>query len=152
MPLIDLYVPQGVLGSDALESLAHDVLAAALEAEGYAHSKFAASISWTYVHEVPQGRLIVGMGPPRAPVYRIEVSAPAGSLDAAAKAKLGSAVSRLVLEAEGTDHEPRHAARVWCIFRDVPDGDWQSADRAASAAAIRKGVAKEKEALTAPRP
>ena len=143
MPMIDLFAPQGAIPTNALSLLAGRIVTAVHAEEGYPGSRFAASVSWTFVHEIPAGQLLVGTAPSDAPVWRVEIATPAGSLDASAKSRLGREIARLVLAAEGS---PAGApGRVWCLFRDVADGDWLAGERAASAAGIRAAVALERE-------
>lgn len=137
MPMIDLFAPQGALPADALSALAARIVGAVHAEKGYTGSRFAASVSWTYAHEVPTARLLMGTEPCRVPIWRVEVATPGGSLDAGAKARLGREVARLVLAAEGTAYDAEQAGRIWCLFRDVPEGEWFAGERAASSASIR---------------
>jgi hypothetical protein len=143
--MIDLYAPQGVLPVNALAALADRLLAAVLAEEGYAGSRFAASISWTYIHELPAGQPRVGNAPCAAPVWRVEITTPVGSLETAAKARLGGEIAQLVLGAEGVSHNEAAARRVWCLFRDVQSGNWLAGEDVATASGIRAAVAREGE-------
>ena len=149
MPMIDLFAPQGVLPAAALTALAGRVVEAVHLEEGYSGSQIAASVTWTYVHEMPQGCLLVGTEPCRTPVYRVEVAAPIDSLDAAAKARLGEEIARLVFDAEGAAYDRAQAGRVWCLFRDVAAGEWLAGERIASTSDIRAAVARERELTNA---
>jgi len=149
MPMINLFVPQGTLPEAELAALASRIAEAVNAEEGYAGSRFAANVTWTYVHEMPADRLFVGAEPCRAPVWRVEVTSPAGSLDAADKARLGREVARLVLASQGVAYDPMQAGRVWCLFHDIAEGEWFAGERAASATAVRAAVAREREAAVA---
>ena len=149
MPMIDLFAPQGALPADALTALASRIVEAVHAEEGYTGSRFAASVSWTYVHETPPGRLLIGTEPCRMSVWRVEVATPVGSLDATAKTRLGREVARLVLAAEDVAYDVGQAGRIWCLFRDVPEGEWFAGERAASAVGIRTAVAREREMAVA---
>ena len=152
MPMIDVFVPQGALPDAMLAALAGDIAQAALREEGYAGSRFAASVTWTYVHEMPAGRLLVGAGPCTSPVWRVEVASPAGSLTPRAKARLADEVAGLVQAASRDAEDRTPAGRVWCLFHDIAEGEWFAGGRAASAAAIRAAVARERGEAAAPAP
>jgi hypothetical protein len=141
--MIDLYAPQGVLPVNALAALADRLLAAVLAEEGYTGSRFAASISWTYIHELPTGQPRVGFEPYSASVWRVEITTPVGSLETAAKARVGREIAQLVLGAEGGSYNAAAARRVWCLFRDVPPGNWLAGEDVATAAGIRAAVARD---------
>ena len=149
MPMIDLFVPQGALPAETLTALAGRIVAAVHAEEGYTGSHFAACVSWTYVHEIPLGRLLMGTEPCRVPIWRVEIATPADSLDTAAKARLGREIARLVLTAEGTTYDAAQAGRVWCLFRDPSEGEWFAGEHVASAAGIRATVARERGAAVA---
>lgn len=146
MPMIDLFAPQGALPANGLTTLAGSIVEAVHAEEGYTGSRFAASVSWTYVHEMPPGLLLVGSEPCRGPRWRVEIATPVGSLDLAAKARLAREIARLVLGAEGTAYDPMEASRVWCLFRDAAEGEWFAGERAASVEGIRAAVARERAA------
>ncbi len=149
MPMIDLYAPQDALPEADLAALAGRIADTVNAEEGYAGSRFAANVTWTYIHEVPAGRLIVGAEPARKAVWRLEVTSPAGSLDAAAKARLGREVAHLVLEATGEGCDSARASRVWCLFHDVVEGEWFAGARAVSVGLVRDAVARERNAAVA---
>lgn len=149
VPLIDLYAPQDVLPGTALSALAGRIASTVNAEEGYAGSRFAANVTRTYIHEVPAGCLIVGAERPGAPVWRLEVTSPAGSLDAAAKGRVSRDVARLVLEATGEVSDPAQASRVWCLFHDIVEGEWFAGARAVSVGLVRAAVARERDGAVA---
>lgn len=139
MPMIDFFAPSGVLRADELTALAGRIIAAVQEEEGYTGNRKADAISWIYVHEVPAGRMLTGRGARHGELWRIEVSTPTGALADSAKVRLGRALERLVSQAEGAPPN----GRVWCLFRDVRDGDWVVGPHVASVAAVRQMVGAE---------
>lgn len=141
MPLIDLYFPAGALTEPRLSRLAADILRAVHEAEGYAGSDLAAALSWTYLHEMPSGRLRVGFEPCPSPVWRVDIASPEGSVPETRRAALARRIAALILEAEGAPDTADEARRVWCRFADASERTWFAGAVSASAAQIRALVA-----------
>ncbi len=129
MPMIDLTLPQGALAEDAKARLVEELTAALLKWEGAPDNEIAASIAWTYVDERPAGAINVAGRPAQEPRYRVRVTVPEGALDDERKAGLVAEVTERVLAAEGKPNEPEQAMRVWCIIREVRDGNWGGGGR-----------------------
>src|SRR5213593_4328276 len=129
MPMIDLTLPQGALEEDAKGRLVEELTAALLKWEGAPGNELAASVAWTYVDERPAGAINVAGRPAQEPRYRVRVTVPEGALDDERKAGLVAEVTERVLAAEGSPNEPEHAMRVWCIIREVRDGNWGGGGR-----------------------
>ncbi len=131
MPMIDLTLPQGALKPEAKDRLMQELTRSLLKWEGAPDNPQAASIAWAYVDERPAGDVYVGgvKQPAAAARYRVIVTVPQGALDDQRKAGLVEEVNRLVLAAEGSQPNPQNGLRVWCIIREVPDGNWASLGR-----------------------
>jgi phenylpyruvate tautomerase PptA (4-oxalocrotonate tautomerase family) len=131
MPMIDLTLPEGALGEDAKARLVEELTTTLLRWEGAPDNERSRGIAWAYVDERPAGTVNVAGAPAPEPRYRVRVTVPEGTLDDERKAGLVSEVTERVLAAEGAPNEPEHAARVWCIIREVGDGNWGAGGRIA---------------------
>jgi phenylpyruvate tautomerase PptA (4-oxalocrotonate tautomerase family) len=122
MPMIDLTLPEGALTEDALDGLADSLMRALLRSEHVPEDNATRElVSWVHVHELPLGRMYAGGKrlQSAAPFFRIDVSIPAGVVDADEKAAFIAEATGLVLEAAGVDPGDRDAAaRVWVLPRD----------------------------------
>jgi phenylpyruvate tautomerase PptA (4-oxalocrotonate tautomerase family) len=63
-------------------------------------------------------------GPGKAPLYRVLLSMPKGSMNESRKAGLVADVTEAIMRLEPRDRWKHDVNRVWCIVVDVPDGDW----------------------------
>ncbi|MEQ9138554.1 MAG: hypothetical protein RLO51_25270 [Thalassobaculum sp.] len=143
MPLIDLYLSETVLDAEARQVLADEIARLVRAAEGYGDSRLAASLSWVYLHPMPETQITRSGAAPARPLWRIEVASPAGSLAADARPALAGRLAGACLAAEGTPWDPAEARRVWVLFRDVAEGDWIAGTVVARVEAIRGAVARE---------
>lgn len=146
MPMIDLYLSESVLDAEDRQVLADRIARLVREAEGYGDSRLAASLSWVYLHPMPDTAITKSGAVPARPLWRIEVASPTGSLAPDAKPALAERLARACLAAEGTPWDPTDARRVWVLYRDVAVGDWVAGTTVAKAEAIRDAVARERAA------
>ena len=131
MPMIDLTYPEGALDAEARGEAVEKLTAALLRHEGAADNEQTRGMSWTLVHELPQGALSVGGTPAEEPVYRVLITVPEGTLlqgpgpvGATSRRNLVREVAEILLEAEGGEYSDVEAGRVYCIVREVRDGYW----------------------------
>jgi phenylpyruvate tautomerase PptA (4-oxalocrotonate tautomerase family) len=122
--MIELSLTQGALPEENLRALLQRATKALMWWEKIPDTKAARQIAWTFAHELPEGRLAIGGLPPSRPRYRFVVSTIEGLLDDRAKQGVMRDLTRLALEAEGAPHDHANAARVWCLFRDIPRASW----------------------------
>ncbi|WP_156622900.1 hypothetical protein [Mycobacterium sp. 1164966.3] len=106
MPVIDMYVPQGVLDDETKQTLHRNVSRQVLEAEGatYDESPLAQAITWMLIHEVPEGTWSVGsqvQSRGDEPRVLTRVSVPHGSLNDERRADIAKRVNREVVNALG---------------------------------------------------
>jgi len=146
MPLIDLYFAAGTLDAEDAQVLADRLATLARAEEGFAGSRFAASVTWVYLHPLPDTSITRSGAAARAPLWRVEVRTPTGSLDGAGRARLGEALAREIIAFEGTDWSAAEGARVWTLFTDVEPGFWYAGTVPAEVETIRKVVARERDA------
>jgi phenylpyruvate tautomerase PptA (4-oxalocrotonate tautomerase family) len=148
MPMIDLTFPEGALSEDGLDSLADSLMRALLRSEHVPEDNAARElVSWVHMHELPAPRMYAGGRRLRSgePFFRLDVSIPAGVVDADDKAAFIAEATRLILEAAGTDPGDREAAaRVWVLYREVPGG-WGASGRLLSLQQIAKIVGASEE-------
>ena len=60
MPVFELTYPEGALAPEAREKLLEDLTAALLRAERAPDTEFFRSVTWSYVHELPEGSVLAG--------------------------------------------------------------------------------------------
>ena len=58
MPMIDVTYPEGALDADARAKLVEDLTTALLRAERAPDTDFFRSVTWVYVHELPEGAIV----------------------------------------------------------------------------------------------
>jgi phenylpyruvate tautomerase PptA (4-oxalocrotonate tautomerase family) len=135
MPMIDLTLPRDALAPEARAKLVDDLTAALLRWEGAPDNEATRSISWAFVHELPEGGVNVGGHPAERPRYRIQLTVPEGTpklhgpLSEESRNGLVEEATRLVLEAEGAPFDFENAMRVWVHIHELPDGAWGGAGR-----------------------
>lgn len=143
MPLIDLTVPAGAFSPQARTELANELSTVLLRAERAPDTEFFRSITWAYVHELPEGAVLAGGGPVAQPNFRVDVTVPAGALSERRKQELVEEATRVVLEAAGLDRS--QALRVWVLIREVPEGNWGAAGGIVRFAQLREAASAELE-------
>ena len=132
MPIIDLTLPSGALPRPALESLARDLSHALLHCDVARDNPRAERMNWIYIHHQDPHDLLIG-GHSQAegglPHYRIEVQIMAGAMSEIHRQEIAALMTEAVIRAEGGHMNLLNAARVWVIFREVPDGHWAAGGR-----------------------
>lgn len=129
MPVIDCYLPASSPALRDRDRLAHGLTEALMQCEHTAGNPRAEKLIWTYLHVMPEESLfIAGQRASRA-IYRVEVAVLEGAMDRATRQKVVETMTAAILDCEGSDNNALNAARVWVIFRDVPEGYWGGAGR-----------------------
>jgi phenylpyruvate tautomerase PptA (4-oxalocrotonate tautomerase family) len=149
MPMIDLTMPAGALSDEALDSLSDTLMRALLRAEQVSEDVATKELlSWFFVREIPPRRMYGGAQPVNGrPLFRIDVSVPEDVLDTERKDRFVAEATDLILAAAGLDRDDAgNKARVWVIFREVPDGSWGGGGRILSLRQIARivGVADDR--------
>jgi phenylpyruvate tautomerase PptA (4-oxalocrotonate tautomerase family) len=148
MPMIDLTFHEGALSEDALDSLADSLMRALLRSEHVPEDNAARElVSWVHVHELPAGRMYAGGRRLQSgePFFRVDISIPAGVVDAEDKASFIAEATSLILGAAGTDPDDREAAaRVWVLYREIAGG-WGASGHLLSNRQIAKIVGASEE-------
>ncbi|WP_162600795.1 hypothetical protein [Paraburkholderia sp. C35] len=124
MPMIDLTLPRGALSADKLEDLMHRAIKTLMFWEKIPDTPEARNIAWATVNEVDSRHMVVGGLPPERPRYRFRVHTIQGLMDEGAISGVMRDLTKLVLEIEGSEHNPDNAGRVWVIVREYPRSHW----------------------------
>jgi phenylpyruvate tautomerase PptA (4-oxalocrotonate tautomerase family) len=143
MPLIDFTYPAGTFGSEERTQLADGLTTALLRAERAPDTDFFRSITWAYLHELPEGTIHAAGRPVEAPTFRIEATVPQGALSDRRKQEFVAAATELVSEAAGLTEAD--GLRVWVLVHDVPDGNWGAAGNVVRFEQLRDAAAQERE-------
>jgi len=127
--MIDLTIPAGSIAKDKRDVLVDTLTGVLLRLEGAPDNERSRSIAWVFVDEKPAQDIYVGGKSANNPVYRIQVTVPEKALDAEKKSKVVAEFTSLVLKAAGEEETDQSRMRVWCIVREVPDGNWGGGGR-----------------------
>ena len=124
MPMIDVYIPEGALASDAEAQLMEELTDTLIRHEGLdPDNPRVRDVTWIFVHR-PAAVYRAGAVAP-APIYRIVPTVPEGQYTDAARAGLIADVTAAVARAEGVPIATI-AARVWVFPSEIDDGCWGS--------------------------
>jgi phenylpyruvate tautomerase PptA (4-oxalocrotonate tautomerase family) len=124
MPMIELSLTEGALPEEKLTALLQRATKVLMWWEKIPDTKAARHIAWTFAHELPKDRFVIGGLAPSLPRYRFVVSTIEGLMDDRAKQGVMRDLTRITLEAEGAVHDHDNASRVWCLFRELPRASW----------------------------
>lgn len=138
MPMLDAYLPTGVLDTETEQKLLGDFSAMLAEHEMRRTVELmddpdevndmrekALMLAWTFAHHTDH---YFGGKPAAFPTYKFEVSVPEGQYDDEFRAGVVPDAIRLVAEAEA-GRFPNVEARVWILLYEIPDGDWGAGGR-----------------------
>ncbi len=121
MPMLDAYIPEGVLSPDAERHLLATCTDLLIEHEGAAlTNEKIRSLAWVFVH---RHEMYVGGAPAEAPHYKFVCQVPEGQYDDARRAAVTKAMTEALVEAEDGKW-PNPEARVWVFTFEVPDGTY----------------------------
>jgi phenylpyruvate tautomerase PptA (4-oxalocrotonate tautomerase family) len=131
MPMIDFYCPAGAMDDEARATALEKMTEALLRWEGAPDNERTRALSWGFIHELPRGAVNVAGRPAAAPVYRVSVTVPAGTLlhgpsplATHQRAGLVRELTDIILEAEGDENAAADAGRVFCVIGEVANGFW----------------------------
>ena len=123
MAMLHITTTHGAVPADRQAALAAELGALTYAAEGFAGSRMAATLTWTFYDEQPSGTFQLAAGDPAAPLYYLQVTILAGAIDKAGKQRLGEALTQALIAQEGRPPTPDNSTRIWVRFIDVTDGD-----------------------------
>src|SRR4051795_8428875 len=98
MPIVDLTYPQGTLTPEARTELAERLTAVVLRAERAPDTDFFRSVTWAFVHELPEDAVAAGGG---KPVFRAVFTVPDGALSERRKQELVAEATKAISAAAG---------------------------------------------------
>jgi phenylpyruvate tautomerase PptA (4-oxalocrotonate tautomerase family) len=128
--MIDLTLPAGRITREKRDALVDLLTSTLLRMEGVPpESERARAIAWAFVDEKPVGDIYVGGKAAPHPVYRAQVTVPVGALDGERKNELVRLFTAAILQAADEEESDENKARVWCLVRELPDGNWGALGR-----------------------
>jgi phenylpyruvate tautomerase PptA (4-oxalocrotonate tautomerase family) len=148
MPIMDLTYPSGTFTPDAREALVEELTTVLLRAERAPDTDFFRSITWVYVHELPDGTVLAAGRPVDEPTFRLQVTVPQGALSDRRKEELVAEATKTIRNAAGLAEDA--ALRVWVLIGEVPEGNWGAAGQVIHFEQLRALAAQEKAAAAAP--
>jgi phenylpyruvate tautomerase PptA (4-oxalocrotonate tautomerase family) len=122
VPIFELTYPEGALSADARSQLLEDLTTVLLRAERAPDTEFFRNVTWSYVHELPEGSVLAAGRPVSEPTFRIDVTTPEGALSDRRRAELVAEATRVVKEAAELGDED--GLRVWVLCHEVAEGSW----------------------------
>ena len=140
MPLIDLTLSEGSIAPDDRAKLAEELIAVVLRAERAPDTDFFRSVTWSFVHELPQGATVAGGA---EPVFRAVFTVPEGALSDRRKQELVSEATKAISNAAGLGDED--GLRVFVLVNEVPEGNWGAAGNVISFEQLREIAAQQRE-------
>jgi hypothetical protein len=125
MPVVEITLPEGRFEQAEQEALAAELTRLIIHWAAAADRPRYDAQSWAFVQ---QSDLAEACGRPRRPdrghVYRVVVSVPKGSRDAARRSGLMHDLAQAVIAAEGSEPTIENLRRVRCVAVEISDGDW----------------------------
>jgi phenylpyruvate tautomerase PptA (4-oxalocrotonate tautomerase family) len=122
MPVFELTYPEGALAPEAREQLLEDLTTCLLRAERAPDTEFFRNVTWSYVHELPEGSVRSAGRPVPEPTFKIDVTTPEGALSDRRRGEFVESATAVVREAAGIAEED--ALRVWVLMHEVAEGSW----------------------------
>jgi phenylpyruvate tautomerase PptA (4-oxalocrotonate tautomerase family) len=148
LPKLDLTFSAGALSADAKQELPAQLAQAMLRWEGAPDTEFFRSISWTHVHELPDGAAHTANGEATDSQFVVEVTVPQGALSERRRGGLVDEFTKLVAAAAGLGDE--ETFRVWVIVNEVTEGHWGAAGQIVHFEQLREAAKTEREKAEAP--
>lgn len=123
MPIFELTYPQGALSAETREDLVEELTTVLLRAERAPDTEFFRNITWSYVHELPEGSVNAAGKPISAPTFRVDVTTPEGALSYSRREELVAEATRAIREAAGIAEEEA-LTPIWVLMHEVAEGSW----------------------------
>jgi phenylpyruvate tautomerase PptA (4-oxalocrotonate tautomerase family) len=148
VPIFELTYPQGALDAEAREQLMEDLTTALLRAERAPDTDFFRNVTWSYVHELPEGSVHAAGRPVTEPTFKVDVTTPEGALSDRRRAELVDQATKLIRDAAGIPED--QALRVWVLCHEVAEGSWGAGGHVVQFQQLREIAAGEREKAAAP--
>ena len=127
MPIFEVTYPQGTLSDEDRSRLMEELTTALLRAERAPDTDFFRGITWSYVHELPEGAVRAAGKPVLEPTFKIDVTTPEGALSDRRREELVAEATRIVSEIAGLGEQD--GLRVWVLMHEVAEGRWGAGGR-----------------------
>jgi phenylpyruvate tautomerase PptA (4-oxalocrotonate tautomerase family) len=124
MPMIEMFVPAGVLDAETKAQLHRNVGRQVLEVEGGSGAPLERAITWVFIVELDGDAWSVGGEPVTADQqarFLTRVSVPVGSMDDERRECIAARVHHEIVAALGYDPGPLNSV---CLINEVPTGNW----------------------------
>jgi phenylpyruvate tautomerase PptA (4-oxalocrotonate tautomerase family) len=150
MPIMDVTYPEGALTADQRTELANELTTVLLRAERAPDTDFFRSVTWVFVHELPEGAILSAGRPVDQPIFRIDVTTPEGALSDRRRQELVEEATRVVREVASIPET--EAMRIWVLCREIDEGSWGAGGHVIQFEALRAAAKAEREKADAPAP
>ncbi|MFN8161688.1 MAG: tautomerase family protein [Solirubrobacterales bacterium] len=147
MPVFELTYPEGAIGPEAREELLEELTTALLRAERAPDTDFFRSITWSYVHELPEGAVRAAGKPVTEPTFKLEVTTPEGAFSDRRRAELVESATAAISEAAGLG--PEDGLRVWVLMHEVAEGSWGAGGQVIRFQQLAEAAKQERESAEA---
>lgn len=139
MPMIDVTFPAASLDAAGRLRLADELTTQLLRAERAPDTEFFRSITWVFLHALPEGDLLVAGKPVDGTVVRVEVTTPEGALSDRRRAELVENATLAVREVFGIAEAD--ALNVWVVCREIAEGSWGAGGQVVRFQQLREAAA-----------
>lgn len=119
--MFELTYPEGALPAATRAPLVNELTRALMHWEGAPDTKFFRQATWGYLNEQPSWAINRAGAPANPATFRLAVTIPSGAMSDRRKQGLVDEATKLILDAEGGDHD---GMRVWIHIYEIPDGNW----------------------------
>ena len=148
MPIMDVTYPEGALTADQRTELADELTTVLLRAERAPDTDFFRSVTWVFVHELPEGAILSAGRPVEQPIFRVDVTTPQGALSDRRRQELVAEATRVVSEVAGVPEED--AMRIWVLCREIDEGSWGAGGQVIQFEQLRAAAKAEREKAESP--
>jgi len=124
MPIIEMFVPAGVLDADTKAKLHRNVGRQVLEVEGGTGAPLEQAITWMFISELDGGAWSVGGEPvtaDRQARFLTRITVPVGSMNDERRIEIARRVHHEIVAAVGHDPGP---INNMCLISEIPTGGW----------------------------
>ena len=148
MPIMDVTYPEGALTADQRTELADELTTVLLRAERAPDTDFFRSVTWVFVHELPEGAILSAGRPVEQPIFRVDVTTPQGALSDRRRQELVAEATRVVREVAAVPEED--AMRIWVLCREIDEGSWGAGGQVIQFEQLRAAAKAEREKAEEP--
>ena len=148
MPIMDVTYPAGTFSDDQRTELADALTTVLLRAERAPDTEFFRSVTWVFMHELPEGAVLTAGRPVEQPIFRVECITPQGALSDRRRQELVSEATRVIREAAGMGEE--ETMRIFVLCREIDEGSWGAGGHVIQFEQLRAIAKEQREGAEAP--